>query len=254
MDRHYRIRCATQCVLISLLCSVTWAQPRIVTLSPHTTELVQAIGGEHLLVAAAAHSPNLPASIPHLSTFGGIDRERILQLAPDLVIAWTSGNRPSDLAWLDRQGIRVFHSEPTRLDDLADQMRTLGTLTGLSDTAEQAAQHFLQALRNSCQRSDPMTVYLSLWDRPALTVGGEHWLNDVLHHAGLRNAYHPIRRGVFAVEAEAEASQHRLPRLSSQPGHSHLSLPDLSRPGRALIQTIRQLCQHPPPETPIEPP
>ncbi len=254
MERHYRIRCIAQCILISLLWSTTWAQPRIITLSPHATELVQAIGGEHLLVAAAAYSPDLPESIPRLSTFGGIDRERILQLAPDLVIVWTSGNRPSDLAWLTMQGIRIFHSEPTQLTDLADQMRAIGALTGLTDTAEQAAQYFLQALRNSCRRPDPAVVYLSLWDKPALTIGGHHWLNDVLHHAGLRNTYHPIRRGVFAVEAEARASQQVLPRLSSQPGNSHLSLPDLSRPSPVLIHAIRQLCQHPPIETLIEPP
>ncbi len=254
MDWCHRIHRAAQYILISLLCSAVWAQPRIITLSPHATELVQAISGEHLLVAAAAYSPDLPESIPRLSTFGGIDRERILQLAPDLVIAWTSGNRPSDLAWLATQDIPVFHSEPVQLRDLADQMRAIGALTGLTETAEQAAQHFLQALRNSCIRPDPEAVYLSLWNKPALTIGGQHWLNDVLHHAGLRNTYHPVRQGVFAVEAEAEASQRIVPRLSSQPGNAHLSLPDLSRPGPALIDTIQQLCQHPPTETTFEPP
>ena len=248
MGRCHHIRRITQCILISLLWSVStiWAQPRIITLSPHATELIQAIGGEHLLVAAAAHSTDLPESIPRLNTFGGIDRERILQLAPDLVIAWTSGNRPSDLAWLTAQDIHVFHSEPSKLYDLAEQMHTLGTLTGLTNSAEQAAQHFLQALRNNCSRPEPTTVYLSLWDRPAMTIGGRHWLNDVLHHAGLRNTYRSVRQSVFTVEAEAHASQQKLPRLSSQPGSSHISLPDLSRPSPALIHTIHQLCQHPP--------
>ena len=215
---------------------------------------MQAIGGEHLLVAAAAYSPNLPDSIPRLSTFGGIDRERILQLSPDLVIAWTSGNRPGDLAWLAAQNIPVFHSEPTRLHDLADQMRTLGVLTGLANTAEQAAQHFLKALQNNCKRPDPIPVYLSLWDKPALTIGKHHWLNDVLHHAGLRNTYEHIRQGVFTVEAEAEASQQTLPQLSSQSGNSRINPLNLSRPGPTLTHTIHQLCQHPPTGTSVESP
>ncbi len=254
------MRCATQCILIGLLwfsIATTWAQPRVVTLSPHATELIQAIGGEHLLVAAATtQASDLPTSIPRLSVFGGIDREYLLQLAPDLVIAWTSGNRPGDLAWLATQPVHVFHSEPTQLRDLADQMRALGTLTGLTKTAEQAAQDFLQALHDNCKRPNPEKVYFSLWDQPALTIGGQHWLNDVLHHAGLRNTYQHIRRGVFAVEAEAAASQQAIPWLSSQAGNlpHQTSLPDLSRPGPALVQTIHQLCQHPPIEIPIEPP
>jgi hypothetical protein len=77
----------------------------------------------------------------------------------------------------------------------------------------------------------------------------------VLHHAGLRNTYQHIRQGVFAVEAEAAASQQTIPRLSSQPGNlpHQTSLPDLSRPSPALVQTIQQLCQHPPTGAPLEP-
>lgn len=220
---------------------------RIITLAPHATELVQAIGAEDLLVAAAAFSPNLPPHIPRISTFGGLDREHILQLAPDLVIAWTSGNRPSDLAWLTQQGIPVLHSDPQTLPELAAHMRIIGQRIGRLKQADIAAAQWIQALHvTSCSTDTPTEIYLQIWPRPAMSVGGQHWLNDVLRYAGMRNTYADIKRGIFAVEAEALMSKQALLRLSgndtvkNQP--NSLWVPHISRPGPALIQVIQQLC------------
>lgn len=221
---------------------------RIVTLSPHTTEIIQFIGADDLLVAAADFSPNVPDSVPRISAFGGIDRELILQLAPDLVVAWASGNKPGDLVWLEKQGIRVYRSEPVHLSQLSESMRSIGMLVDRRNEAEQAALRFELALSQACQRERSREVYLSIWHKPAMTVGGSHWLNDVLHHAGMHNTYAAIQYGVFSVGRESLFTKQNLLHLSSYP------LPDknvmnrkiidaLSRPGPAIIQAIQHLCQ-----------
>jgi iron complex transport system substrate-binding protein len=218
--------------------SVKPTATRIITLSPHTTDIMLAIGGENKLIAAAGYSSNLPEHIPRVATFGGIDREQILTLQPDLVIAWASGNRASDLAWLTQQKIRVFRSEPKNLQQLADSIRAIGKLIGQNEQANTVSEQFMQSIRNACDKPNQQTAYLSIWDKPAMTVGGKHWMNDVLRYAGLVNSYQAVDRGIFSVEAESLAKQQNIKRIDTQ------KIPDnaLSRPGPQLIEAVRYLC------------
>jgi iron complex transport system substrate-binding protein len=211
---------------------------RIITLSPHTTDIMLAIGGEHKLIAAASYSSNLPEHILRVATLGGIDREQILELQPDLIIAWASGNRASDLAWLTQQKIRVFHSEPKTLQQLADSIRAIGKLVGKNEQANTVSEQFMQSIRNACDKPTQQTAYLSIWDKPAMTVGGKHWMNDVLRYAGLVNSYQTVDRGIFSVEAESLAKQQNIKRIDTQ------NIPDnaLSRPGPQLVEAVRYLC------------
>jgi len=213
---------------------------RIVTLSPHATELVIAAGAAARLVAAAGEAPGLPAQVSRLRTLGGIDREQLLALQPDLVIAWASGNRAGDLAWLEAQGMRVFRSEPRDLRGIAANLRAIGRLSGTRETAGQAAVQFEQAIQTACGELEPVPVYVAVWDRPAMSVGGQHWLNDVLRHAGMLNAYSEVERGVFAVEAEALAAKQGLRQVRLGPSEQRPL--DLGRPGPRLGEAVRALC------------
>ena len=220
---------------------------RVVTLSPHTTELLYAAGGPDLLIAAPAHAGDLPRHVAPIATLGGIDREQMLKLAPDLVLAWASGNRASDLAWLRAQGIRVYQSEPENMRQIAHNIRAIGQLIGRPDTAEQAATEFLAQLQRACAGRAAQEVYVSIWDHPAMSVGGRHWLNDALAYAGLQNTYGSVARGVFAVERESLLSRSALLQVSprqQQGGTGHrISVEALSRPGPALAAGIAQLCR-----------
>ena len=67
---------------------------RIVSLSPHITELVFSAGAGGKLVGASRYSdfPEAAKSIPDVGDSSSLDLERIMALKPDLVIAWRSGN------------------------------------------------------------------------------------------------------------------------------------------------------------------
>jgi iron complex transport system substrate-binding protein len=67
---------------------------RVVSLAPHTTELLFAAGAGRQVVGAVAHSDYPPAAedIPRVGGYSNLDYERILSLSPDLVVAWASGN------------------------------------------------------------------------------------------------------------------------------------------------------------------
>ena len=100
--------------------TVTLAAPaqRIVSLAPHTTELLFAAGAGKQVVGVSEYS-DFPAAAKQLPSVGGsgqLDIERIVALKPDLIVAWSSGNNRRQLARLRKLGLTVFESEPPHFE------------------------------------------------------------------------------------------------------------------------------------------
>ncbi|MBT8429159.1 MAG: ABC transporter substrate-binding protein [Gammaproteobacteria bacterium] len=228
--------------------SMPRAAERIVTLSPHATELVLAAGAERQLVGIAAGGliPDTLDTLPRVGGRGGLDREALMALRPDLVIAWHSGNRATDLDWIDSTGIALYRSEPAALQDIAKTIRDIGTLGGIKPSAQTGARAFERALLTPCIQLPPKPAYVIVWDRPAMTVGGRHWINAVLTAAGYRNVLEHIDRGVFHIAPEAVLGYSELDQISLKRSFEHGEadrLADLlSRPGPSLGGAIQMLC------------
>ena len=161
---------------------------RIVTLSPHAAELVFAAGAGGQLIGTVAFSdyPAAAARIPGVGDAARLDRERLMMLHPDLVVAWPSGNRPQDLAWLERQGMVLYRSEPATLEAIADNLLALGQLTG-SGTAAQAAADYsahLTRLRRHYAGIPPHPMLYQVWPAPLIGLGPRHLVSRVLELCG----------------------------------------------------------------------
>jgi iron complex transport system substrate-binding protein len=225
---------------------------RIVTLAPHATELVFAAGAGDRLVAVEASSdhPEAAKALPRIGGAGALDRERLLHLSPDLVVAWLSGNRPSDLRWLENRGIAVYRSEPRSLTDIAENLRELGMLAGTTDAAQATAERWEAELAAACRPDRTQRALLVIWDRPLMTVGGRHWLNDLLARAGYVNVFRGIDRAVFAAAREAVLARDPDVILSAvgRPGRLPTPAPvrqlgtAASRPSLRLVETVAELC------------
>ena len=102
---------------------------RIVSLSPHITELLFATGAGSSIVGVSAYSnyPAAAATIPRISGGSSLDMEAILALQPDLVVAWQSGNPEHQVKRLQSLGLTVFLSEPRRLEDIPETIRERGS-------------------------------------------------------------------------------------------------------------------------------
>lgn len=222
---------------------------RIVTLSPHTTELIIAAGLTDALVgiAGGGEIPTALQHLPFVGTAGAIDREMLTSLRPDLVVAWHSGNRASDLGWLARKrDIALYRSEPRSMQQIADSIRALGRLGGTAIVAERNARAFEYAIDNDCAQIPPQRVYIEIWPNPPMTVGGQHWINAALSAAGYRNHFAAEPRGVFTIANEARFAVRNLPLISlvrtfDNSPSDHLA-DRLSIPGPRLAEAIRMLC------------
>lgn len=181
---------------------------RIVSLTPHLTELLFAVGvGAQVVgVDSASDFPEAVKALPRVGDAQRINFERILALQPDLVVGWVDGNRAADLHRLRQLGLPLFETRAQRLDDVPRLMRLLGRVTGHPETGEARAQDFearLAALRAPTPRRSPVGAFYQIWDRPLITVGGRHWISDALEICGARNVFADIDAPAPVVSTEA---------------------------------------------------
>jgi iron complex transport system substrate-binding protein len=201
--------------------TVQLAEPaeRIVSLTPHLTELLFAVGAGERIVATVAHADFPPAAreIPRIGTATQLDLERLLAARPDLVIAWDSGSPRAQLERLERLGLTVYYSEPSDFQGIAHDLRRLGRLSGSEGLAERAAQDFedeIDALRARYSDRPPVDVFYQVWDQPLMTVNDAHLIGKVIRLCGGRNVFgqletlvpRPGKETVLAADPEAIVS------------------------------------------------
>jgi len=181
---------------------------RLIALSPHATELVFAAGAGELLVGTVAFSdfPREAKRIRRVGDAARIDREAILALEPDLVVAWPSGNRSRDLAWIESLGIPLYRSDPAHLTDIPRTIRDLGALCATEREAERQADAFerrLRALRAKTPAATRVPVFYQLWSRPLMTVGSDPLLDELLGLCGAENIFGHLPIPAPQIDPEA---------------------------------------------------
>ena len=185
---------------------------RIIAISPHLTEIAFAAGVGAKLIAVSEYSDYPPEAL-RLSRVGDgarVDIERILTLKPDLVLAWKSGNQAGDIARLERLGIPVWVSEPTRLADISRLLRDTARLAGDAAAGERAAGEFGRELARLRERGSvrtrtqqPARVFYEIWHQPLLTVSGAHMISDAITLCGGINVFADVPVLTPAVSLEA---------------------------------------------------
>ncbi len=158
---------------------------RIIALSPHTVEMLYAIGAGDLIVATVEHadSPEQAKSIPRIGGYYGIQIERVIELNPDLIIVWGEGNKQQDIDRLTQLGFPVFNSAPKTLAAVADDLISIGELTGHQIEAKQVAEDYLAKLaqlRSENQLKPEVKVFYQLWSSPLMTVANGSWIEQII--------------------------------------------------------------------------
>jgi iron complex transport system substrate-binding protein len=118
---------------------LTQPAQRIISLAPHATELLFEAGAGNKIIGVVKYS-NFPAAakkIPQVGGYKKLDLERIVSMQPDLIVAWQTGNRESELAKLKSLGFSVFLTEPRHLPDITSLLNRLGLLAGTGQHDDQ---------------------------------------------------------------------------------------------------------------------
>lgn len=182
--------------------------PRIISLSPHITELLFAAGaGDHIVgVDDASDYPAAVLGIARVGEAAALDIEGLLKLKPTLIVLWDSGTPARRKAELERLKLRLYVTEQRHLDDIATTLLEFGRLAGTEPVAAAAARDFrieLAQLRSRFAMRPRLKVFYQVWDRPLYTLSGRHVVNEVLSLCGGDNVFADLAALAPAIDQEA---------------------------------------------------
>ncbi len=243
---------------------------RIITLAPNLAEMVFTAGAGDHLIAVVEYSdfPATVAQIPRIGDAFRIDLERIIELQPDLVIAWKSGNPQAALQKLQQLGITVWQMEIARPEELADAVENISLAAGTHDHGQTRAQQMRRRLSTLVQQNEgktPVDFFYQIAARPLYTINGQHIISRSMEICGGRNVFANLqtlapqvsRESVILanpqvmiapeVTGEPPALQdwNDWPRLQAVQNKAMLYLPadDISRAAPRLLDSIELACQ-----------
>lgn len=167
---------------------------RVIALAPHIVENVFTVGAGDTLVGVVAHSnfPERAKALPLVGGYAKTNLEKIVELKPDLVIAWESGNSQESINKIKELGIPVYIDQPDTLEDISRSLRDIGTLTGQDTVGNAEADEFakkIQQLRKRYKGTAPVSAFYQVWNSPLHTINGNHIISDAIELCGGINIY-----------------------------------------------------------------
>jgi len=243
---------------------------RIVSLAPGTTAMLFAAGAGHCLVGTIAHSdePVEAARVPVVGDAETLDFEQLMGLRPTVVVVAVDVVQRVRIDRIRALGIPVYQVHVTRLAQMPESLRRLGSLAGTEAAADRKADELtteLAELSTRYRNRAPVRVLYQIWDRPIYTIGGRHVINDALTLCGAVNVFADLTTAAPAVTREAAvlrnpdlilasappgaaddwlAEWRKFPALAAVRGGKLVSYvdPRIDRMGPSVIAATGQLC------------
>ena len=177
---------------------------RIVCLTEETTETLYLLGEQTRICGISGYTvrpPEARREKPRVSAFTSARLDRICELKPDLVLAFSDLQAPiaADLA---RLGLEVHLFNQRSVEGILAMIRTLGRLVDRAADADALASGYerrLAAIRADAP-APRCRVYLEEWDEPL--ISGIGWWSELAAIAGGDD--------IFAERARSPAASGRI--------------------------------------------
>ncbi|MES2073233.1 MAG: cobalamin-binding protein [Pseudomonadota bacterium] len=244
---------------------------RIISLSPHVTEMIYAAGAGERIVATVKYSdyPAAARNIPRVGDNRQVDIERVIALKPDLLIVWMHGAFERQLEPLKKSGIPYFFSEPHKLEQIPETLLKMGAMFGTEKQAQAAATDFgrqLAQLNARYQTRNNVKVFYQVWGSPLYTLNDQHIVSDVIRTCGGENIFGRLAVAAPMLNLESVLAENPEVILSGdsqtqkvsgieqwKPYTSLLAVKNhnlvaidgdqLNRPGPRIIEGARAVCE-----------
>ncbi len=169
------------------------AAPRVVSISPSTTEAVFALGRGATLVGRSTYCDEPPEvlAVPAVGGFADPSLERIVALAPTLVVGERGPAGPRLVEALDQRGVATYFPAISSLADIDAFLLGLGDRLDARAAAEQVVAR-IQAAMSEVERQIAgarRPRILLLFDfQPLVAAGPGTFPDELLRRAGAENA------------------------------------------------------------------
>jgi len=243
---------------------------RVITLSPHATELVFAAGGGTYIAATvnASDFPDAARALPRIGEGLQPEPEIVLRHRPDLLIGWQA----SQFSTLNALRIPSFLSAPKTLGAIPDPIEKFGALLGTRDIAQSRASALrvqINRLNQTSFSGPPVRVFLQVGEPPDYSLNRSHLLSQIVEACGGVNVFEASAAIAPKISAESVLAQRpalvllgrvgapatptldeatlqfwsRLNLPAARTGHIYVMDSDVSyRPGPRLIEAAEAIC------------
>ncbi len=181
---------------------------RMVSLSPHVTEMVYVAGAGERLVGVTKYSDYPPEAqkLPVIGSLNAVDLDRLLALNADLVLVWFHGAHMKQMDKIRSLSMPVFFSNPVTLDQVAADVERIGVLAGTQRVAAAWAEAFRkrqQAMAQKYSSRPPVRVFYQFWNRPLSTLNRDHVVTQLISLCGGVNVFAQTPSVAPVVNVEA---------------------------------------------------
>lgn len=219
---------------------------RIVSLVPSLTEALFALGLGGRVVGVTDWCVHPAAGVAALPKLGGTknpDVERIVALAPDLVVANREENTRRVVQSLEDAGLAVWVTYPRTVREGAELLAELAELGAGPEARRRAVDPVLAAVREAearaKSRSRRTRVFCPVWRDPWMAAGGDTYIHDLLELCGGENVFAATgdRRYPKVSLAQVEAAAPEVVLLPDEP--YRFSAADAAEIGRLDLPAAR---------------
>ena len=225
----------------------TFPPERIVCLTEETVETLYLLGEQDRIVGVSGYAvrpPQVRREKPRVSAFTSADIPKILELAPDLVLAF-SDLQAGIVADLARAGVAVHLFNQRDVAGILAMIRTVGALVDARDRAEALARGYEERLVTVAGKSHGRPrprVYFEEWDEPL--ISGIGWVSELVRIAGGDDVFPELARQPAAkdriVTPEAVLAARPEVILASWCGKKVVPSRIASRPGWSSMPAVAE--------------
>ena len=249
--------------------TVVLAEPagKIVSLTPHLTELLFSLGVGDRIEATVDFSdyPEAALNIPRLGNAFSVSVEAVIEQSPDLIVAWMTGGNHRTFEQLRALGYPVFVNEASSLVGIAVAVQQLGILVGKPERGLELAENFrvdLERLRQSSSGAGSPKVFFQISDAQLYTVNSQHLIGQAIEVCGAENIFSDVEFFVPMVSYESVVERNPDVLVVSSPYPGYKSAWDdrwndlgwggrvrtidaslITRPSLRMLEGIKMLCE-----------
>ena len=161
----------------------------IISIAPSATEVIYAVGAGDKVIAVdfSSNYPDEAASLPKIANFPTLDIEAIITNNPDVVFG-AGITSQDDIDLMEDQGLTVFILAPFDVDDVLEDIETVGLITNHESEANLLKSSLQERIDNILQNVTTLSfkpkIYIEYYSEPLYTFGEGTYGHDLIELAG----------------------------------------------------------------------
>jgi ABC-type Fe3+-hydroxamate transport system substrate-binding protein len=192
---------------------------RIISLVPSQTELLFDLGLKDQVIGITKFCIHPDEWFRSKTRIGGtkqINRDAIIQLQPDLIIANKEENVKDQIEEMEKL-FPVWISDVNNINDAGEMIEQVGLITNKHQQANEIINKIKKKFAHlPAPDSRRRTAYL-IWQKPYMTVGVDTFIHSMLEAAGFTNIFASEKRYPEVTIKELQTQNCELLLLSSEP-------------------------------------